>query len=40
MSIKQMIKKVSGKDIKASAEAVKRFEGGSSKSQMIMIAFD
>jgi hypothetical protein len=40
MSIKEMIKKVTAKDIKATTKAVKKFEAGSSTSHLIMIAFD
>lgn len=40
MSIKEMIKKVTAKEIKSTTKSVKKFEAGSSNSHMIMIAFD
>jgi len=40
MSIKEIIKTVTAKDVKKTGQAVKSFEGGSKTSNMIMIAFD
>jgi len=40
MSIKDIIKKVTTKEIKSAQKAVKNFEGGSTAGHMIMIAFD
>ncbi|MGE3682134.1 MAG: hypothetical protein AB7G93_10440 [Bdellovibrionales bacterium] len=40
MNVKEIIKKVTAKEIKSTAKSVKNFEGGSSSSNMIMIAFD
>jgi hypothetical protein len=40
MSIKEIIKTVTVKDVKKTGQAVKKFEGGTSGGQMIMIAFD
>lgn len=40
MSIKEMIKRVSAKEIKATTKSVKTFETSSMGGQMIMIAFD
>jgi hypothetical protein len=40
MSIKEMIKKVTAKDIKSTSKAVKEFKAGSATSHLIMIAFD